>query len=71
MANVHATAVLALALSSGSTDFATSPATPRPPRVCTGVSLAAADGTQVVGRTVEWALGEAGHDRGCRGVAVP
>lgn len=33
------------------------------PRACTGISLVAADGTQVVGRTVEWALGDAGHDR--------
>lgn len=30
---------------------------------CTGISLRAKDGTVVVGRTVEWALGDATHDR--------
>ena len=30
---------------------------------CTGISLRAADGGVVVARTVEWALGDAKHDR--------
>lgn len=33
-----------------------------PAMPCTGISLTAADGTVVVARTVEWALGDAGHD---------
>jgi choloylglycine hydrolase len=32
-------------------------------RPCTGISLAATDGSQIVARTVEWALGDAQHDR--------
>lgn len=31
--------------------------------MCTGISLRAADGSVVVARTVEWALGDAHHDR--------
>jgi choloylglycine hydrolase len=36
----------------------------RPPvDACTGISLASADGAAIVGRTVEWALSDAGHYR--------
>ena len=34
-----------------------------PVRPCTGLSLTAADGSQIVARTVEWALSDARHDR--------
>lgn len=34
-----------------------------PVGACTGISLASADGGVVVARTVEWALGDAQHDR--------
>lgn len=45
----------------GSSEPSTTP--PLPPRTCTGISLVASDGSRIVGRTVEWALGDAGHDR--------
>jgi len=35
----------------------------RPVSACTGISLTSADGGVVVARTVEWALGDAHHDR--------
>jgi choloylglycine hydrolase len=63
MVTLHAPGLLAFAALFAPTTVGNSLGTALPPRVCTGVSLAAADGTQVVGRTVEWALGDAGHDR--------
>jgi choloylglycine hydrolase len=33
-----------------------------PTQACTGISLSAADGSRIVARTVEWALGDADHD---------
>jgi choloylglycine hydrolase len=63
MATSYAPTLLALAVLVSPSAPSPTPGSLAVPRACTGISLVAADGTQVVGRTVEWALGDAGHDR--------